>query len=199
MFQGPIEFSNQGGLELSAGLNITGGSFAIEAWIYLLGNANGGGYGQVVCQDVGIGDGQGWQWRIGDAPNNQQDMVYWTSSSRSSAVDLSSAPTSIPLNEWSQVAITYDGTDIRMYLNGVQDFIHTPASSLYGSTAEIAIGRFADSPFASNYRLNARYGAVRLYNQFLTSDQIRRHYDLQKVRFVDNAYLSFEGINISYS
>jgi len=199
MFQGPIEFSNQGGLELSAGLNITGGSFAIEAWIYLLGNANGGGYGQVVCQDVGIGDGQGWQWRIGDSPNYQQDMVYWTSSSRSSAVDLSSAPTSIPLNEWSQVAITYDGTDIRMYLNGVQDFIHTPASSLYGSTAEIAIGRFADSPFASNYRLNARYGAVRLYNQFLTSDQIRRHYDLQKVRFVDNAYLSFEGINISYS
>ena len=60
-----------------------------------------------------------------------------------------------------------------MFLNGVQDFIHTPASSLYGSSANIGIGRFGGGAFPAGYRLNARYGAIRLYNQFLTGDQIK--------------------------
>ena len=192
-YQGPISGGGSGGGLLNNSVNITGGSFAIEAWIYLLGNANAGGYGQIVCQDDGGSGGQGWQWRIGDSPDYYQDFVYWTSSSRGSAVDLGNAATSIPRNVWSHVAVTYDGTDIRMYLNGVQDFIHTPASSLYGSTAEIGIGRFAGSTYASNYRLNARYGAVRLYNQFLTGDQIKSHYDLQKYRFIPQSLtLSYE-------
>jgi hypothetical protein len=196
-FQGPITEVASGGGVLN-GVNISGSSFAMEAWIYLLGDANSGGYGHVVTQDDGISSGQGWQWRIGDAPNYQQEMVYWTSSSRGSASS-SLAPTSIPLNTWNHVAITYDGTDIRMFLNGVQDFIHTPASSLYGSSSEIGIGRFSGSTFFSDFRLNVRFGAVRLYNQFLTGDQIKLHYDLQRYRFIDNPSVTLEGINISYS
>ena len=80
-----------------------------------------------------------------------------------------------------------------MYLNGVQDFIHTPASSLYASSTQIGIGRYGGTAFASSYRLNARYGAVRLYNQFLTGDQIKSHYDLQKYRFIPQSLtLSYE-------
>ncbi len=189
-FQGTTNTSGGG---LLSGVNISGGSFAMEAWIYLLGDPNSGTNGQIVSQDDGGNDGQGWQWRISDAPDYQQDFVYFTSSSRGSAVDLSAAPTPIPLNKWSHVAVTYDGTDIRMYLNGVQDFIHTPASSLYASSTQIGIGRYGGTAFASSYRLNARYGAVRLYNQFLTGDQIKSHYDLQKYRFIPQSLtLSYE-------
>ena len=191
-YQGPItEVASGGGL--LSGVNISGSSFSMEAWIYLLGDPNAGTNGQIVSQDDGISSGQGWQWRISDSPDYQQDFVYWTTSARGSAVDLSAAPTPIPLNEWSHVAVTYDGTDIRMYLNGVQDSIHTPAASLYASSAQIGIGRYGGTSFASSYRLNARYGAVRLYNQFLTGDQIKSHYDLQKYRFIPQSLtLSYE-------
>lgn len=161
-------------------LNLTGGQFTLESWIYYGGNSLTGSYGQIFTQDNGAGDGQGWQWRVSNS-NKQIEFIYWTSSSRSSAVGFSYV-TPLVSGNWYHLVILYDGTNIKGYINGSLDVTHTPSSTLYGSTATIGIGRF--NSLLLGDILNGKIAVIRGYkNYYLSDEQIESNYTNQKGRF----------------
>jgi hypothetical protein len=179
--------SNSSNTLSGTNLNLTGAEFTIESWIYYVGNSFEGNHGQIFTQDDGFADGQGWQWRIpnlGDIP----EFIYWTSSSRSSAVGFS-YNTAIVSGNWHHIVVSYDGTDIKGYINGSLDVTHTPASSLYGSTASIGIGMFS----GTRNTLNGKISIIRAYkNYYLSEDQIYKNYINQKGRFFGQNNLTIE-------
>lgn len=165
-------------------LNLTGGQFTLESWVYYGGNSlDGGSYGQIFTQDTGSAlGGQGWQWRVSNS-NKQIEFIYWTSSSRSSAVGFSYS-TPLVAGNWYHLVVSYDGTNIKGYINGSLDVTHTPSSELYGSTAAIGIGRFSSLQYRDI--LNGKIAVIRGYkNYYLSDEQIQSNYINQKGRFFE--------------
>lgn len=81
----------------------------------------------------------------------------------------------VPLNTWTHLAVTYDGTTARTYLNGA------PVRTLTGLSGDIAAGggplkiasRAEDVLSRSpNERFNGRIDEVSLYNRALSADEI---------------------------
>ena len=74
---------------------------------------------------------------------------------------------SLPIDEWSFLAATYDGTTIRLYVNGSQVASEAQTGSLVGSTDDLLLG--------NNDSWNGFDGLIddlRIYNSALTPAQL---------------------------
>lgn len=85
------------------------------------------------------------------------------------------ATTALPLNTWSHVAATYDGTTIKIFVNGVLNrsiaitgTIATPAAK------ELWIGNRPEN--LSSYRFAGQMDEVAIFNRTLTPGEIFAHY-----------------------
>lgn len=116
----------------SANLNVTGGAFTIEAWIY----ASSVSSGQIVAQDDGGSAAQSFQFRVN---GSKLSFVYWTTSSRASAVTAAST-NNVPTNRWTHVAVCYTGTQLYLFINGAQEFSGAVASMYSGTNNATGIG-----------------------------------------------------------
>jgi len=76
----------------------------------------------------------------------------------------------IPINTWTHVAATYDGSIIRLYINGVQDPLSISLTGTINSTdREVNIG--ACLPYDSEY-FNGMIDDVRILTRALTPEEI---------------------------
>jgi hypothetical protein len=78
----------------------------------------------------------------------------------------------IPLNTWTHIAVTYDGTTVRLFLNGVQDGSRTIAMNSE-PTGGMIIGA---SKTLGNF-FNGGIDEVSIYNRQLTSNEIKDQYN----------------------
>ena len=75
----------------------------------------------------------------------------------------------LPLNTWTHLASTYDGTTLRLFLNGAQVAATTFAGSMTASTGALSIGGNA----IWNEWFAGLLDEVRVYNRPLTAAQIQ--------------------------
>jgi hypothetical protein len=121
----------------TAAVVVTGGAFTVEAWAYNLNT--GGSFYMVVSQDNGSSTGQTFQFRVNA---NKLELVYFTTSARSSAVTVTSTAT-VPLNCWNHLAVSWGGanTPIRLFINGNLDTTTGNVAAIYApATISTAIG-----------------------------------------------------------
>lgn len=74
------------------------------------------------------------------------------------------------LNKWFDIAGVYDGSAIKIYINGALDSSEASTGSLKTNTTNVAIGYAVDSGFC----LNARVNEARIYNRALNATEIKR-------------------------
>jgi hypothetical protein len=91
------------------------------------------------------------------------------------AADFSTGVT-VSENTWSHVAVTYDGTDVRVYLNGAQ-VGSTTARTLGSSTSFWQIGG-ASLLDAGNYYFPGSIDEVRVYSRALSAAEVATIYQL---------------------
>ena len=73
----------------------------------------------------------------------------------------------LPLNTWSYLSITYNGSNVRLYRNGVLASTCSLSKSVSNSD-RVVIG----SRSASQYQANARIDEVKIYNYPRTASQL---------------------------
>jgi hypothetical protein len=84
--------------------------------------------------------------------------------------DVEAAGTSVlPLNTWSHLAVTYDGANIRLYVNGTQVGTKAQTGNITSSTSPLRFG--GDSPWGEYF--NGLIDEVRVYSVALTAAQIQ--------------------------
>jgi len=99
--------------------------------------------------------------------------------------------------DWTHLAVSYDGTTVTIYVNGVFD-----VSSVKTLSTTEAVGLIGNRPGAINY-FNGQIDEVHIYNRALSADEIKAHYDANAklnygdVRFTDSA--SFEELEWAVS
>ncbi|MGY8868467.1 MAG: LamG domain-containing protein [Methylophagaceae bacterium] len=78
--------------------------------------------------------------------------------------------TTLPLNTWTHIAVTYNGSSLLMYKNDV--LVSTLSTSLTPalSSSPLTIGRYYSN--VSNYYFNGQMSKVRIYDVVLTQTEI---------------------------
>ena len=119
--------------------------FTIETWVY----PHSVGTNQIFGRGGGTA---GWNGTNGHQYvlylyNNKINFEWWTGSALS-ALNTSSGVT-LSTNTWSHLAVSYDGTNVRVYRNGVQILISS--STTFGKPSSSNIFRIGSSPSGSSY------------------------------------------------
>ena len=86
----------------------------------------------------------------------------------------------IPLNEWVQVTFVLNGTNGKLYKNGIQiltgTFTQTPNAL---SSAPVWLSRYS----GGGYYVDGKTANALLYNRALTAAEVLQNYNAQKSRF----------------
>ena len=151
------------------------------AWVYPTGNG-------VIASELGTGSpSSGWHESVMEITGGNTIRVgFW---SGTGIVQLS---TSITLNAWHLIAITYDGTTMKGYLDNVNfgsTNFQREAAHLYSGNGEY----FALGLTESTNMGHGGYGAFRLgdfqvFNRALTADELDRTFNLYAYRYRTNQY-----------
>jgi len=108
-------------------------------------------------------------WMLGQANNGQNHLSFRLRTSALTTT-LTAATGTLPLNTWYHAAATYDGINMRLYLNGVQVASVAKSGSLAPCLdVPLHIGR---SPEGSNY-LRGAIDDVRIYSSALNATEIK--------------------------
>jgi glucose/arabinose dehydrogenase/fibronectin type 3 domain-containing protein len=77
-------------------------------------------------------------------------------------------PTASPVNGWTYETLTYDGTTLRLYVNGVQVATRATTGAVQSSTSPLWIG--GNQPYGEFF--NGLIDEVRVYNRALTPSEV---------------------------
>jgi len=145
---------------------------SIFVWVYPMDNG-------VIVQEIGqTTPNSGWH-------DSQIEMVSGTLRFSVWSNNPGFASTiSTPLNNWYYVGFTYDGTNLRGYVNGSLAVTSgtisrsTPGANLYYAIAHNDATNLGDGSFA-----NMRFGGMQVYNTALSTNDVLNNYNATKSRF----------------
>ena len=100
----------------------------------------------------------------------------WIATSNGTSIQDQSATTALTLGTWYHIAATYDGSNLRVYVNGVNEGTHAYSGSFYNaSSANFVIG---GKSAATEYPFDGGIDDVALWNRTLSGSEITALYNL---------------------
>jgi len=144
-------------------INFSGSAVTLEAWVYINSFQTTSPY---ISRIVGIGDGI--YLRLGDANIPAGNKIQFVINFGGTEVKLTS-PTTLKTGFWYHIAGTYDGSYMRIYINGGEDAFLAETRA-YNHVKSIILG--AADTVLSRY-LNGTLDEVRIWSIALNAKQIR--------------------------
>ena len=142
----------------SASLNL-GAAMTLEAWIQP--TAAQSGWRTIVQREVDA--------YFLNASNDTGPLLPSGGGTLGGATVFVSGPTASPINAWTHVALTYNGTTLRLYVNGVLAASQARTGSIQASSSPLWIG--GNSPYGEYFQ--GLIDEIRIYNRALTQAEIQ--------------------------
>lgn len=139
----------------SAALDLTTG-MTLEAWVFPTAL---NGFTDIIYKDSNA------YWLVGSTPT-----VQAPGGGGSFATAMVSGSSPLPMNTWSHIAETYDGTNILLYVNGVHVGSLAQSGPINVSTGALMLGGNA---LVSGKNFAGLIDEVRIYNRALSSAEIQ--------------------------
>ncbi|QKG53346.1 LamG-like jellyroll fold domain-containing protein [Hymenobacter sp. BRD67] len=137
--------------------NLGLGSFTLEAWVY---GTNLSAVNSIIRKS---GD-----YNLVLLSGGLLYAEVWSGGMSNPTRSYATATAAITQNHWTHVGATWDGTTLKLYVNGVA-VAATPGSLAIATAEPLQIGRSA----AYNQAFNGRLDEVRIYNAALTAAQVQ--------------------------
>jgi flagellin-like hook-associated protein FlgL len=163
-FDGTDDKINLGTLDTQIGQNAATGAkneLTISAWVYHTDT----GDDRIVCKspDTNVAN---HIFSLGISTGDKVRMRIGTVTTPATTMDGGS----IPLNEWTHVAMTYDGANVKSYVNGSLDSTHALTGNIKSSTTDdVYIGNVDN---ANNRHFKGSLDDIGIWNQALDASQI---------------------------
>ena len=170
--KGILTFDNITGSYVSVGTLGSLATFTVECWFYLTTLPNGiPDYPALVCDSESsnnINFAIGWLNNDGDLYGGYKNTVWNIAGGYT--------PTT---NTWTNATVTFDGTDIKFYINGtLNDTTNAP-----GSPTQSGLGVNIAKRWDSLTTIDGSIGIVRIYNAALTATQVSQNYNSTSPRY----------------
>ncbi len=105
-------------------------------------------------------------WQVLFSGSDKFDFGISDTAGFGDSTNLRSIQTILP-NQWYHLLATYDGTEMRLYINGILDNNVTPSNGLRGNNQPVRIGADEDGSF-----LDGSIDEVRIYNSSLSPAEV---------------------------
>jgi hypothetical protein len=119
------------GISHNTALDLSTGSWTIEGWMYV---TSGTYYRTMVAKRVASGATCEWEFGV----SNSNTLYFYRTGT---AVNGS---TTVPSNTWVHAAVTYDGTNLRMFQNGTVVYTQSGLTAASG-TNNVTVGNYGAS------------------------------------------------------
>jgi uncharacterized membrane protein len=161
-------------------LNAATTGLTVSAWVYR--NANQQGFVSVLSRQQGTTFYE--RFYLGFENGNYRWFVNTTSGY--SDLTLGGAA---PVGQWIHLVGTYDGTDVKLYANGVLQFSSPHSGTLPTDTTGLTIGAsYNDAARAAHEPFNGKIDEVNVYAQALTAQEIAAFYQSNSAPLVRLAF-----------
>jgi chitodextrinase len=149
------------------GLDVAGSALTIAAWVRSTAFSSSVDQ-RFVSKAAGTAE-QDHYWMLGQTMVAGQNRLRLRLKTNGNTATLVASSGNLPVGTWYHAAATYDGANMRLYVNGVEvgSLVKTGALTT-SSSASVNIGR---NPDGSNY-MSGVIDDVRIYNRGLTSAEI---------------------------
>ena len=144
------------------GLNITQ-NITMEAWIKLNTYTSGG----ASTDRASIVQKTGQYYMTVNSTNGTLDAFF------QGVIGHTPSNSTVPLNQWTYTAITYDGSNIKWYINGVLDKMSSATGAITSDPRDVRVG---GEPGFGRFT-NGLIDEVRIYNRALSADDIDHLYN----------------------
>lgn len=154
-----LSFSGSGSVQSAdtAVLSLTG-NLSLSAWVYPTSNAN-----QTIIDKRNSSQRSGYGLEL----NSSGNLIGNVASAATNATVTSTS--TIPLNTWSNVQLTYDGSNLKLYINGILDTTTASATNPADGTGVFMVGMRGDS----TQSFNGLIDQVKVYNYARTVRQVQ--------------------------
>lgn len=140
--------------------NLNSGTFSIEAWIKS--NAANGNTQTLISKHLSPTSNDGFDLRL----VNNLISFNWNNNSII-------ATHAIDTNRWYHVAVTFDGTNYSLYIDGILDNTASGANPTL-NTVDFIIGAMSQNTYTPYNYYNGYADELRIWNTSLTENQIRQ-------------------------
>ncbi|UAY50710.1 LamG-like jellyroll fold domain-containing protein [Ferruginibacter albus] len=166
----------------------------VEAWVNLstLG-PNGGGC--IITKGTG-GGGEAWSLDV-DSPSNKIRFYSWIS-----GIPCIASANIPSKNVWHHIAGTYDGSNFKVYVDGVAGTSYTKTGSLpTTNTHVISIGARQSGTTTYDFATGAKIDEVRIWNSARSATQIQTdmYHEIDPSTSGLMAYYQFNGTSNQYN
>ena len=148
-------------------IDVTGSAITLSAWVKNSSFATG--VEQRFVSKAYDSSEERTYWMLGQANAGGQNRLQFRLRADRVTTTLIASTGTLPLNTWYHAAATYDGTTMRLYLNGTEvGSVAKSGSISRGRNSSVDLGR---SPDGSNY-LRGAIDDVRIYSSALTAAEV---------------------------
>jgi hypothetical protein len=113
--------------------------------------------------------------------NSSNQIYYRTYGLSTTDLVLSSTTSYVINNQWNNVVATWDGTNKRIYVNGV---LRATSATLSGTVTQNTTGAaFIGIYGGGGYPFNGRIAQTQIYNRALTAAEVQQNYNATKSRY----------------
>lgn len=160
-----VDCGNTTSLSAIGGTN----NITVSSWVFYTAYGGGGQPYSVITVK-----GSPWTWLL----ENPSNTFRFRITAGGSDVNVADTSTHL-LNTWYNVVGTYDGSNMRIYVNGVLKNTLTQTGTLATNSETAKIGTFQ----GTNYNLTGRIDNVSIYNRALTASEIQQNFNALRSRY----------------
>jgi len=131
-------------------------------------------------------------WKIYEMQRQDDSSVYFGVANTSSSGTSVGATGSAPLNTWTYVVGTYDGSELRIYINGVLNNTNAFSGSMYQNDRNVYVGY---NPNYNPQSFEGKIDEVMVLDRVLSAEQILAYYNNQTDLIVSQETLVSEVWN----
>jgi hypothetical protein len=166
----------------------------ISGWVYMNAYPNSGWATPVVCS----GNQNDYFFGIYSDGRLYAHLYLSTGTNGMDGINV------VPLNQWTQVTMTYDGVSLKYYVNGILDKTKAVAGTIGGSpqAENIAIGAYLYNGNFTSY-FNGSMDDIRIYNRALSNVEVSLLYEaslpIQLGSFIGKKEIGSNCIKLEWS